>query len=230
MIVILAIGVPIGAWGVTRLRPPPAVTPLGTGYDPIDKWLLTQHSLPPLERERVRAAVLEGRRVRDPLLTAAARDLAAKVVSGEFKALRVTPVLRWIYLASAAVFAAMGIGLLVTSKHAGMRALGALGLVNSALFTVAGVLHAQSLNRIHRHALTALELNQDQLSVPTAVQPWTDHDHDTVRAAHKARRLPPPEPCALVPEMDRGHGRGCYQGARGSPGQSSHERRRGLGP
>ena len=57
VIVILAIGVPIGAWGLTRLRPPPAVTSLGAGYDSIDKWLLKKHSLPPLERERVRAAV-----------------------------------------------------------------------------------------------------------------------------------------------------------------------------
>lgn len=119
-------------------------------------------SLPPLERERVRAAVFEGRRVRDPELTAAARDLAAKVLNGEFKVLRVAPVLRWIHLASAAVFAAMGIGLLVTSKHADMRALGALGPVDSALFIFAAVFHARWPKRIHRHALTALELNQDQ--------------------------------------------------------------------
>ncbi len=162
VIVILAIGVPIGAWGLTRLRPPPAVTSLGAGYDSIDKWLLKKHSLPPLERERVRAAVFEGRRVRDPVLTATARDLAAKVLNGEFKVLRVAPVLRWIHLASAAVFAAMGIGLLVTSKHADMRTLGALSLVDSALFTFVGVFHARWPKRIHRHALTALELNQDQ--------------------------------------------------------------------
>jgi hypothetical protein len=160
--VILAIGVPIGAWGLTRLRPPPAVTPLGTGYDPIDKWLLKQHSLPPLERERVRAAVFEGRRVRDPVLTAAARDLAAKVLNGELRAVRRIPVLRWINIVSAAVYAAVGIGLLVTSKHADIRVLGALGLVNSALFTFAAVFQSRWADRVHRQARTAWELNQDQ--------------------------------------------------------------------
>lgn len=96
------------------------------------------------------------------MLTAAARDLAAKVLNGEFKVLSVAPVLRWIHLASAAVFVAVGIGVLVTSQHAGMRALGALGLVDGALFTFAAVFHARRPKTIRRRALTALELNQDQ--------------------------------------------------------------------
>src|SRR6266568_7411379 len=44
-IVILGVGVPIAAWSYTRLHSPPPVTPLGTGYDQIDKWLLEQHRL-----------------------------------------------------------------------------------------------------------------------------------------------------------------------------------------
>jgi len=44
-IVILGVGMPIGAWTWTRLRPAPQASPMGMGYDPIDKWLLQQYSL-----------------------------------------------------------------------------------------------------------------------------------------------------------------------------------------
>jgi hypothetical protein len=113
-IMILSVGVPIGAWSYTRLRPPPPVSRLGTGYDPIDKWLLQRHSLPPLDRERVRTAVFQGRQVDDPTLAPAAHDLAVKVLTGGFRVLRLSPVLGWANMFMAVGFAAAGLVLLIT--------------------------------------------------------------------------------------------------------------------
>jgi hypothetical protein len=90
VIVTLGVGAPIAAWSWTRLRPPPAPSRLGTGYDPIDRWLLRRHSLAPIDRELVRAAVFEGRQVatrnwhsqRTILLT---RCLAGKSEAGRYR-------------------------------------------------------------------------------------------------------------------------------------------------
>src|SRR5260370_41987409 len=94
-IVIIGVGLPVAAWGYTRLHPPPPVSRLGTGYDQIDKWLLHQHRLPPLDREQVRKAVFQGRQVNNPALASAAHDLAAKVLTGGFRGLRLSRVLGW---------------------------------------------------------------------------------------------------------------------------------------
>ncbi len=104
-IAILGLGVPIGAWIYTRRRPLPPVSRLGTGYDPIDQWLLHRHGLPPLDRARVRRAVFEGRQVGDPALAPAARDLAAKVLAGDFGARHMAPALAWFNMVMAAGFA-----------------------------------------------------------------------------------------------------------------------------
>lgn len=127
-IVILGVGVPISAWSYTRLRPPPPVSRLGTAYDPIDKWLLQRHSLPPLDRERVRTAVLQGNQVDDPALAPAAHDLAATVLAGGFKVLRLSPVLGWVNMVMAVGLAVTGIVVLVASHQAGGLALGVLAL------------------------------------------------------------------------------------------------------
>src|SRR5215510_6652438 len=96
VIVALGIALPIGAWAYTRLRPPPPPDRLGTAYDPIDKWLLRQHNLAPADRERVRHAVFNGRRVGDPDLAPAASDLAEKVLAGKFMRLRLSYAAVWI--------------------------------------------------------------------------------------------------------------------------------------
>jgi len=137
--VILSVGVPVAAWGHTRLRPPPPVSPLGTGYDQIDKWLLDRHKLPPVSRERVRKAVGGGRRVDNPALAAAARDLAAQILAGKFRVLRLVPVLGWFNMMMAIGFAALGIVLIATSHHPAGFAFGILDLFDCALFTFVGV-------------------------------------------------------------------------------------------
>jgi hypothetical protein len=162
VIVTLGVGVPIAAWSLTRLRPPPAPSRLGTGYDPIDKWLLRRHSLAPIDRERVRTAVFGGRQVGDPKLAVAAHDLAVKVLSGEVRgSTRVPAVLRWLNVLSAVVFAALGIGLLAVSRRSGMQSLGALALVDSAMFTFVSVFYTRRPKRARRRVETALDLNQD---------------------------------------------------------------------
>jgi hypothetical protein len=114
-IVILSVGLPIGAWRHTRLRPPPPASRLGTGYDQIDKWLLRYHSLLPLDRERVRKAVFQGRQIDNPALAPAAHDLAAKVLGGGFRALRASRALWWANMIMAIGLAAAGIVLLIIS-------------------------------------------------------------------------------------------------------------------
>jgi hypothetical protein len=160
VIVTLGVGLPLGAWIWTRLRPPPAPSRLGTGYDPIDKWLLRRHSLPPVDREKVRTAVFGGRRIGDPELVLAAHDLAVKVLSGEIRGVRVPAVLRWLNVLSAVVFAALGIGLLAVSRSPGLQAVGVLGLVDSATFGVVSVFYTRQPKRIRHRVETALELNQ----------------------------------------------------------------------
>ena len=161
VIVTLGVGVPIAAWSWTRLRPPPAPSRLGTGYDPIDRWLLRRHSLAPIDRERVRAAVFDGRQAGDTKLALAAHDLADKVLSREIGGGQVPAVLRWLNLLAAVVFAGVGIGMIAFSRRSDMQSLGAVGLVDSAMFTFASVVSARQSKRIRHRVEVALELNHD---------------------------------------------------------------------
>jgi hypothetical protein len=147
-IVILSVGVPVAAWGYTRLRPPPPVSPLGTGYDQIDKWLLDRHELPPLKRARVRKAVGGGRRVDDPALAAAARDLATQILAGKFQVPRLISVLGWFNMMMATGFAALGVFLIVASRHPAGFAFGILGLLDCGLYTLVGVKRLRWLQQI----------------------------------------------------------------------------------
>jgi len=90
--------------------PPPrqTVTRLGVGYDTIDRWLLDRYQLPPHERWRVRDAVFAGRQVSDAALVRAAHGLAARILAGEFGALRLSPVLTWVNVVTAIGFAVAG--------------------------------------------------------------------------------------------------------------------------
>ena len=162
VIVTLGVGVPIAAWSWTRLRPPPAPSRLGTGYDPIDRWLLRRHSLAPIDRERVRAAVFEGRQIGDTKLALAAHELADKVLSREIGGGQVPAVLRWINVLGAVTFAIVGAGLLMAGRRSGMQPVGALGLVDSAVFTFVSVISSRQSKRVRHRVEVALVLNQDR--------------------------------------------------------------------
>jgi hypothetical protein len=162
VIVTLGVGVPIAAWSWTQLRPPPAPSRLGTGYDPIDRWLLRRHSLAPIDRERVRAAVFEGRHVGDTKLALAAHELADKVLSRQIGGGQVPAALRWINALAAVTFAVVGVGLLTVSRRSGMQSLGALGLVDSAMFTFVSVISTRQSKRVRHRVEEALQLNQDR--------------------------------------------------------------------
>jgi hypothetical protein len=156
-IIILGVGLPVAAWCYSRLRPPPPVSGLGTGYDRIDKWLLTQYQLAPLDRERVRKAVFQGRQLDHPALALAAHQLAAEVLRGKLGGLRLARVMGWVYLVTAVGFAALGIGGLVISHDPRY----ALAVVDSALFTVPAVLFARRLPGARGKVRLALEFNQN---------------------------------------------------------------------
>jgi hypothetical protein len=162
VIVTLGVGLPIAAWSWTRLRPPPAPSRLGTGYDPIDRWLLRRHSLAPVDRERVRSVVFEGRQAGDPKLALAAHDLADAVLHGEIKGAQQVPaVLQWLNVLAAMVFAGFGIWALAFSGRSDMQSVGALGLVDSAMFTFASVVFSRRPKRVRHRVEAAFELNQD---------------------------------------------------------------------
>jgi hypothetical protein len=157
-IVILGVGLPMAAWWYSRRRPPAPVTSLGTGYDRIDKWLLTQYQLAPLDRERVRKAVFQGRQLDDPALARAAHQLAVEVLRGKLGGLRLTRVMGAVNLVTAVGFAALGIGGLVSSGHDPRYA---LAIVDSALFTVPAVIFVRRLRQARLKVGLALELNED---------------------------------------------------------------------
>jgi hypothetical protein len=158
-IVILGVGVPIAAWSYTRLHSPPPVTPLGTGYDQIDKWLLEQHRLPPLDRERVRKAVGQGCQVDNPVLASAAHDLAAQILAGKFRVVRLLPVLGWVNMIAAVGFAAVGLVLLAASHNAGGFVLATLALIDCGLFTFVGLVRVRSVKKIRDRATMAQQAN-----------------------------------------------------------------------
>jgi hypothetical protein len=85
VIVVIGVGLPLGAWLLTRriARRPPGE--LGRG-DRVDDWLRQEYGLAWLERSRIQAAVAAGRRVSDPALEGAAHGLAARTLNGGLKA------------------------------------------------------------------------------------------------------------------------------------------------
>lgn len=87
VIVIIGVGLPLGAWLLTRrtARRPPGE--LSTG-DPNTDWLRKEYGLAWLERSRVQTAVGEGKRVSDSALEGAAHELAARTLSGSLPRFR----------------------------------------------------------------------------------------------------------------------------------------------
>ena len=160
VIVALGIGVPIAAWSYTRLRPPPPPSRLGTAYDPVDKWLLRQHTLTPVDRDRVRDAVFNGRQVGDPDLAPAARDLAEKVLAGKFRRLRQSYATVWINVVMATCFLAMGIISLITGSTL-ERAVGAVFVLDSAAVAIVTVMPRREPKKVLFNVAKALQLNQD---------------------------------------------------------------------
>jgi hypothetical protein len=105
--------------------------------------------------------VFEGRQVGDTKLALAAHDLANKVLSREIGGGQVPAVQRWINVLAAVTFAVVGVGLLTASRRSGMQSLGALGLVDSAMFTFVSVVSTRQSKRIRHRVEAARELNQD---------------------------------------------------------------------
>jgi hypothetical protein len=161
VIVALGIGLPIGAWAYTRLRPPPSPDRLGTAYDPIDKWLLRYHNLAPADRARVRHAVFNGRQVGDPDLAPAASDLAEKVLAGKFRRLRLSYATVWINVVMATCFLAMGIISLIAGRW-GEPALGAVFVFDSAVIAFATAMPRRETKKVLFNVATAVQLNQDR--------------------------------------------------------------------
>lgn len=94
----IAVGVPAGAWAVTRWHPPrPASSPADSRarLDRIDRWLYDRYPLRVTDRWRVRQAVIEGRELSEPKLRQAARDLATALLSGQMGGLgrKATPII-----------------------------------------------------------------------------------------------------------------------------------------
>ncbi len=160
-IVILGVGLPVAAWWYSGRRPPSAVNRLGTSIDRIndriDKWLLKEYQLAPLDRGRIREAVFEGRQLDDPALARAAHQLASEVLRGRLGGLRLPTVMGGVFLVGPVVFAALGIGGLVISHDPRY----ALAIVFSAFLTVPVVMYIRLLLQARRQVGLALELNED---------------------------------------------------------------------
>jgi hypothetical protein len=162
LVVVIGVGLPVAAWLVTRRLPPArSVGRLGVGYDAIDKWLLDQYQLPPIDRWRVREAVFQGRQVNDATLARAAYGLASRVLTEGFRVLRLSPVLGRVNLMGGIGFAGVGIFLLATSRHTEGLALGVFDLVNSGLLVFSGMYALRDAERTRRNMTKALQLNQD---------------------------------------------------------------------
>ncbi len=160
-IVILGVGLPVAAWWYSGRRPPSPVTRLETSKDRIndriDKWLLKEYQLAPLDRGRVREAVFEARQLDDPALARAAHQLASQVLRGKLGGLRLVRVNAGIFLVGPVGFAAAGIRGLVISHDPRY----ALAIVFSAFLTVPAVMYIRLLQKARRQLGLALELNED---------------------------------------------------------------------
>jgi hypothetical protein len=164
LVVVIAIGLPVGAWAVTRKLPPPRrVTRLGVGYGRADKWLLTQYQLPPHDRWRVREAVLGGRRVNDTSLERAAHGLAADLLARTPWSVRFLAVESWAMALLAAGFVCWAIVLFATRPPGGL-AQGVSSLIDSGLFVLVAILTRRGSRLFWQNVTKALELNQANVS------------------------------------------------------------------
>jgi hypothetical protein len=161
LVAAIAVGLPVGAWLITRHLPAPRGTGAGgAGYDAIDRWLVSEYGLPSRERWRVRDAVFGSGQVSEPALIQAVHELAARVLAGGFRTLRLRRVAGWMDLAVAAGLASTGLTLLVTGHGQAERVIGWLALINCVIFLVTGVARALvGPRQIRRHAEQALRLN-----------------------------------------------------------------------
>jgi len=112
-VVILGVGLPVGAWWVSRtvlarrmLQPAGG---RGPAVDAADQWLIERHRLPALQRWKVRNVVMAGGEFRDPALRAAAHDLAGGVLRGELKVSRSGRIAAWILLSEGVFFGVLGL-------------------------------------------------------------------------------------------------------------------------
>jgi hypothetical protein len=159
VIVVLGVGLPVAAWAYTRFRPLPAASSLGTPYDPIDKWLLRQYSLPPADRDRVRTAVFGGRKVGDPDLAPAARGLAHRLLTGRFAGTAYLMVGFNVVMGSAT--AGAGIASFLTDRQGG-RAMGTALIVGGASLALLTVLPLRQTRKMRLTIAAALQANEDR--------------------------------------------------------------------
>lgn len=146
----IGVGLPAGAWWLTRsARSAPLSVP-SRRADPIDRWLFERYGLGVLDRWQVREAVLgQGRRPSQPPLREAADGLAAEVLSGRLQVPRVLRWLGWFYLAYGGCFFVGGI-----VEHGFIGVAYVLGGAGMALFGVMYlVLMPRQLRRKARQAL-----------------------------------------------------------------------------
>jgi hypothetical protein len=153
VLLVLGIGLPVVLWVISRWRLSRPET-LG-GYErrgEIDQWLISEYHLSHGDRDRVRRAVLGRWDVRqaalepvpaerDPLPSALlepARGLAAGVLAGQFRTLRVS---RWpglLLLGLAAAYAAFGI-FAIAGERGGDPTMGVYALIYCGLAGVSTV-------------------------------------------------------------------------------------------
>jgi hypothetical protein len=161
VVVVIGVGLPVGAWAVTRKLPPPRPgNRLGVGYDSIDKWLLNRYQLPPHDRWRVREAVLGGHKVSDPRLAGAAHGLAADVLASRPWTLRFLAAAGWVMLLGAAGFASEGVVLLATGRPTDGLAQGVVALIDSGVFLLGGLFARRGARQFRLNVAKALQLNQ----------------------------------------------------------------------
>jgi len=150
LIVILGVGVPVAGWWLTR-RPRPAGTS-DRGHGEIDRWLAARFGLGWRDRSQVLDSVLAGRAVSSPALETAARGLAAEVMAGRFRTLRVARAVGWLQLVTGPACMAFGVVALIGARQDGERAVGVFAVLNGALMSCGGVYRTFQNQRIRRGA------------------------------------------------------------------------------
>jgi hypothetical protein len=123
-IIVLAVGLPIAGWLLSRGMAAKQTTQspggLGPPTDAADKWLIERHKLPALQRWRVRQAVVAGGQLHTSPLRDAAHDLAGGVLRGEVQVGRTLRAVSWILLAEGICFAVAGTLIAIKIAPAGI--------------------------------------------------------------------------------------------------------------
>ena len=117
------------------------------------QWLIEHHHLPALQRWEVRSAVLHGRPVRNPALKAAARELAAAIITRQLRIGRAARVAGWALVVEGVAFLGMGIIILAWVNIAA----GFIPILFSAAYSVMGAMY---LRMLHRGPERARQLNE----------------------------------------------------------------------